>query len=113
MSYAKKGDLSVIIVTFNCANDFNEHKNFANYVFDNYQMKVLMKSQIINADDRIISYTPVLLNDVLYPMKFDEKNNFKFVVELFLDTKDLNYVGNLYVYKEEALIIQDRIYRYY
>ena len=113
VSYAKKGDLSVIIVTFNCANDFNEHKKFANYVFDNYQMKVLMKSQIINADDRIISYTPVLLNDVLYPLKDDESNSFKFVVELFLDTKDLNYVGNLYVYKEEVLIIQDRIYRYY
>ena len=72
-----------------------------------------MKSQIINADDRIISYTPVLLNDVLYPLKDDESNSFKFVIELFLDTKDLNYVGNLYVYKEDVLIIQDRIYRCY
>lgn len=113
VSLACKDDIKVIIVTFNCGNDFNEHDAYANYVFNNYKMKVILQSQIINADHRIISYTPILLNDVKYLVKDNEEDNFKINIELYINVEGINHVGFLYVYMDDKLIICEKIYRYY
>lgn len=76
-------------------------------------MKVIVKGQIINADQTIISYTPVLLNDVKYLVKDNEKENYRISIELYLNVEEINHVGYLYVYMDEKLIISEKIYRYY
>lgn len=41
---ASKNDINLIIVTLNCGNDFNEHKNKYEYYFNNYEaIKILNK----------------------------------------------------------------------
>ena len=76
-------------------------------------MKTIMKSQIINADDRFVSYTPILLEDLNYPTKTTDNEKFTVKVELYLNTKEINYVGNVYLYLDGNLVKTTKLYRYY
>lgn len=48
VSSASKDDINLIIVTLNCGNDFETHKNLYEYYFNNYQsIKILNKGENI------------------------------------------------------------------
>ena len=65
VSTASKDNTSLVVVTLNDGNDWNDHKNLFEYGFNNYtNLKILNKGDITIYDDDNGSVTNVLLNYV-------------------------------------------------
>jgi len=71
---AKKDDMELIAVTMNSNNDdFSVHRELFNYGFANYRMFLVLKRQIIKVNDSLYTATPVILEDIKYPVLETEK----------------------------------------
>lgn len=107
---AKKDNMDLICVTFNCGDDWNVHKKLFDYGFNNYKMKTVLKRQIIDLDGQYYEVTPYLPNDLVYPIKDGEV--VKCIVYLLKDPKD-------FIIGKASLLINNKevknvdVYRYY
>src|SRR5699024_224956 len=79
MTTAQKEDLSLIVVTFNAPDDWNDHINLYNWGFENYRLEHLMEKgkktyPIKRPEDLIIGY---IEEDVFYPVTKAELKQLK------------------------------------
>lgn len=80
VSAAEKDGMTLIAVTLNAPDDWNDHINMLNYGYENFSLKnIVSKSQQIctakamGAEDTPISVNPA--DDIFYPIKKDETIN--------------------------------------
>ncbi len=107
---AKKNGMELIVVTFNCGDDWNAHQKLFDYGFNNFKMKTILRKQIIDLNNQYYDVIPFLPQDLRYPLKDNEK--VKCIVYLINNPKD-KIIGkaSLYINNKEATSIE--IYRYY
>lgn len=108
---AKKNGMELIVVTFNCGDDWNVHTNLFEYGFNHFTNKIILKSQIIKVDEVFYDATPIILYDVKFPLKVDEK--IKCIIYLLKDPKDSNIIGKACFYLNNELVKEIDVYRYY
>lgn len=84
VSSAKKDGLSLVTVTLNDGNDFEDHKNLFEYGFSTYKnYKILQKGVFNIYDDKYYKdYNLYVKNDLFYPMIESEKNHVVLKIEL-------------------------------
>lgn len=107
---ALKNNMELIVVTFNCGNDWESHLALFDYGYNTYTMKVFAKRQIIKINDYFYP-TPYLINDVKYPINPDERVSF--IIKLLKDPKKSQIIGRAEVYIDDVLVYYVDIYRYY
>lgn len=107
---AKKDNMELIAVTFNCGDDWNVHKKLFEYGFNNYKIKTVLKRQIIDIDSQYYSVTPYLANDLKYPLKDDEKVS---CIVYLLKNPNEKVIGKASLYIDGKIMKSVDIYRYY
>lgn len=113
VTYATNKELDIIVVSFNCGNDFNEHLNFINYCFNNFKMYVVLKKQIIKVNDNYVTYTPVVLENIEYPITKEELHRISCIIELYKKPTSFNIVGKAKIYYDNEIVKEVKVYRYY
>ncbi len=113
VSVFEKDDLCLIVVTMDCGNDWEVHLNLADYYFDNFERCVFMKSGLIDVNDSKYPYTPIIYEDIAYPLRDEESLNIK--VYLYTESND-DKIGYVKIYlnsnNENIFIKNIIIYRY-
>ena len=112
ISYAARDGMELVCVTFNSGNDWNEHLDMIEYGFNNYSLKCVIKKQIIKTNNEL-DYTPYLNNDIIVPLKKDEK--YTIDIRLLKESKNNeDLVGILRIFDlSNGLIIEKEIKRYF
>jgi D-alanyl-D-alanine carboxypeptidase len=108
---AMKDNMELIVVTFNCGNDWNVHRNLFDYGYTNYKMLTAIRGQVIKVNDYLYSATPILLEDIKYPVREDEKVTL--VLNLLRHPKDKRIIGKVYLMIDGVKVYSVDVYRYY
>ncbi|MCK9536254.1 MAG: serine hydrolase [Bacilli bacterium] len=108
---AQRDGMELIVVTFNCGNDWAVHKNLFEYGYANYKIATIIKRQIIKVNDYLYPATPMINDDIRYPIKEGEK----LTCIIYLLKKPLNnlIVGKAVLYLDGVEVFKTDIYRYY
>ena len=69
---AKKEDMELICVTFNCGDDWNVHQKLFDYGFNNYEMKTIVRRQIIDLEGKLGTVTSERDELAPYKKQFEE-----------------------------------------
>ena len=104
-----KNGIELIVVTFNCGNDFNVHSELSEYGFEN-----LKKIKVFNPgvlDIPMYDYTPIIYNEISYPIFHDEE--LKCEIHLLRDPKDKEVIGNIILKINNQIVEKHDVYRYY
>lgn len=108
---ANKNNMELIVVTFNCGDDWNVHQKLFEYGYNNYQMHLVIKSQIIKVNDYLYPATPMIVHDIKYPVRNDEKVDF--VIQLLKHPLTNKVIGKVKIYIDGKGVYSVDIYRYY
>lgn len=107
-----KDDINIVVVTFNCGNDWETHENLFEYTLDNYKKVVLIKKGFIDLGNLKYFATPILYEDVSYLIKNNE-NVYCDVDLINHDNEKLIILGYARIYVNNKLIKEVKVYRYY
>lgn len=108
---AKKNNMELIVVTFDCGNDWNVHQSLFDYGFTHYSNEVILKKQIIKVDKVFYKATPMIVEDVRFPLKESEK--IECIIYLLKDPKRNLIIGKAKFYLNKQLVKEVDVYRYY
>lgn len=108
---AKKDGMEIIVVTFNCGNDWQVHKNLLEYGFNNYKIATVIRRQIVKVNDYLYPATPMITEDVRYPAREGEK--FVFVIYLLKKPSSGMVIGKATLYLDGKKVFETDIHRYY
>lgn len=94
MTTAKKSDLSLIAVTLNAPDDWNDHINLFNWAFKSFRLeKLLSKGKVTyplkDVDDLLIGY---INEDVYYPLRKGERSEVKKQSYLLNENRNNNLI---------------------
>lgn len=107
---AKKGNMELVAVTFNCGDDWNAHKKLFEYGYNNFEIKTVLKRQIIDIDDQYYQVTPYLPKDLKYPIKGNEEVKCK--IYLIKNPRE-KIIGKAVLIINGVEMFSSEIYRYY
>ncbi len=109
---AYKEDFELIAVTLNSNNDdFHVHRSLFEYGFEHYRMYMVLKRQIIKVNDSLYKATPIILEDIKYPITGNEKVECR--IQLLKDPKNKLIIGKALIYLDGKIVKKVDIYRYY
>ena len=111
ISVFSKDDINVVVVTFNCGNDWNLHESLFKYAIDNFQNKIFIKKGILDYTYINYTVTPIIYEDVSYLIKNNE--NIKCEVILLEKINNEIIIGIIKVYIDNEIVKEVFIYRYY
>lgn len=111
VSVFSKNDIEVVVVTFNCGNDWNLHESLFDYAINNYQYKEFIKQGILNYNYISCEVTPIIYEDVSYLIKNDEV--IKCEIELLEKINNEKIIGIIKLYLDNQVVKEVFIYRYY
>lgn len=111
ISVFSKNNINVVVVTFNCGDDWNLHENLFNYTINNYENKILIKKGILNYAHLNYPVTPIIYDDVSYLVKKDDI--IKCEIELLETIKNEKNIGIIKLYVNNEIVKEVFIYRYY
>ncbi len=105
-----KNNINIVVVTFNCSDDWNVHESLFNYCVNNYQKKVFFKKGIIEINNVNYNYTPVIYDDIAILIKNSEQATCD--IELVNECNN-KIIGVAKIYVNNELRKEILIYRYY
>lgn len=111
VSVFSKNNINIVIVTFNCSDDWNLHEQLFNDITKNYENKVLIKKGILDYEYIEYEVTPYIYEDVQYIIRKDESLVCK--IELLENVQKENIIGIIKLYINDINVKEIFIYRYY
>ena len=111
ISVFKKNNITVVVVTFNCGNDWNLHEDLFEYSLNNFENKIFIKKGILNYNMINHDVTPIIYEDVSYVIKNDE--NIRCDIEFLKNIKNERIIGIIKLYLNNIVVKEIYIYRYY
>ena len=108
----KKNDLEICVVTFDCGNDWEVHNNLSEYAFNNYENVNIWKRGILDINDSLYQVTPIIYEDISYPIKKDEKLKCNIFL-LKKPTSNDKIIGKIKLLLNDKVVKEISIYRYY
>lgn len=107
-AFSKNG-IELIVVTFNCGNDFSIHNELSEYGFNNVEKVKVFNSGII--DIPMYDYTPIIYSEISYPVFFDEE--LKCEIHLLRNPKNEEVIGHILLKIDNKIVKKYDVYRYY
>lgn len=118
VSSAKRNDMRLIAVSLNARNWFNDNYKLFDYGFENFKPYIIFnESQYITnvkiPNGRTEKLPLVTENEFVYPLKEEEKESIKFVInldeEILAPIEKNKVLGNLEVYLDGVLIKKENL----
>lgn len=106
-----KDNINIVVVTFDCGNDWNLHEQLFEYAINNYHIETYVTKGIIDYDYISYDVTPIIYEDVKYIVKNDEK--VKCEIELLEKVNNEQTIGIIKLYINNIIVKEVFIYRYY
>ena len=114
VSTASKDHLSLVVVTLNDGNDFQDHENLHEYGFANYKKYRLLKKGTVKIKNEKYykNETLYIKNDVDYALREDEKQSVRLSFQLNhkKQLKDGGKVGEVHVKVGDEVVLKEPIY---
>ena len=109
---ASKNNMNVVVVTLNDPNDFSEHKNAFEYIFDNYTKYRILNKKTFEVKNNKFDGKLYIKNDYYFTIKENEKDKLILIVKLEKDKKNIknNIVGKVEVMFDNQKIHEEKIY---
>ncbi len=111
VSCFSKNNINVVIVTFECGNDWNVHEQLFKFAQENYEHKVFIRQGILDYSLINCEATPIIYEDVDYLVTKNEKINCQ--IELLKEINNQNIIGIIKLYVDNKIVKEILIYRYY
>lgn len=111
VSCFSKDGINIVIVTFNCGNDWNVHEQLFDHAINNYNNKTFINKGILNYDFIDCDVTPIIYEDVNYLVRDNEKIICE--IELLDNISNENIIGIIKLYLNDKVVKEIFIYRYY
>lgn len=111
---ASKNNLNLVIVTLNDGNDFNDHTNLYEEMFEDYKAYQILKKGTINID--METYYPqnslYIKSDLTYPLSENEKDTviLDFKIQKKRQYSDGDVIGDVTVRVADKQIFKDDVY---
>ena len=104
--------MELIAVTMNSNNDdYSVHRRLFEYGFSNYEMFMVLKRQIIKVNDDFYTETPIILEDIKYPVL--ENENVTCTIKLLKNPGSKLIIGQAVIVVNGKVVKRVNIYRYY
>lgn len=113
VSTATYNNLNLVIVTLNDGNDFLNHQNLYEEMFNTYKnYKILSKKNFKVIDDKYYKDKLYINNDLYYPLKDNEGQEFttKIKLEKIKNYNNNQKVGIVEIYFKKVLVYEEDIY---
>ncbi|MGM9925962.1 MAG: D-alanyl-D-alanine carboxypeptidase family protein [Bacillus sp. (in: firmicutes)] len=108
VSTAQKGDLSLIAVTLNAGDDWNDHMSLFDNGFEYYDLMEIMKAgKIKKMKNRFYKNQVIILEPFQYPLTEDEKEKLHIKLKLLKPGKDWSHKENVPEIVGKAYIMLD------
>jgi len=109
---ASKNNMNVVVVTLNDPDDFSEHKEAFNYVFDNYTKYRILNKKTFEVKNNKFSGKLYIKNDYYFTLKENEKDKLTLNVKLEKKEKNIknNIAGIVEVMFDNKKIHEEKIY---
>ena len=111
VSCFSKDNINVVIVTFECGNDWSVHEKLFEHAINTYQHKTFIKQGILNNSYIKCDATPIIYDDVDYLVSKNEKVSCD--IELLSNIHDHKIIGIIKLYVNDKIVKEVFIYRYY
>lgn len=109
-----RNNISLVVVTLQDGNDFNDHKSLYADIFKNYEaIKVLSKDNLKIKGEKIYSDDELYLEEDIYvPVKQSEKDDLKISYELYEEGRYVSgdVVGHAKIFMKDELVREENIY---
>ena len=109
---ASKNNMNVVVVTLNDPDDFSEHKEAFNYVFDNYTKYRILNKKTFEVKDNKYNGKLYIKNDYYFTLKETEKNKVALNVKLEKNKNKIknNVAGVVEIMFDNKKIHEEKIY---
>lgn len=109
---ASKNNMNVVVVTLNDPDDFSEHKQAFNYVFDNYTKYRVLNKKTFEVKNNKFDGELYIKNDYYFALKESEKDKVTLNVKLEKNKKNIknNVAGIVEVKFDNKVIHEEKIY---
>ena len=111
VSCFSKNNINIVVVTFNCGNDWSLHEQLFEYAINNYTNKTFINKGILNYEFINYNVTPIIYEDVNYLVRYTE--NVKCEIELLNNQENNEIIGIIKLYLNNEVVKEIFIYRYY
>lgn len=108
---AHRDGMELIVVTFDCGNDWQVHQNLFKFGYGNYRLATVIKRQIIKVNDYLYPATPMITSDVRYPVREGEK--LVLMIYLLRAPGSSRIVGKAVLFLDGTKVFETEIHRYY
>lgn len=105
-----KNDINIVVVTFNCSDDWNVHESLFNYCINNFQKKVFFKKGFLDLYIVNYNYTPIIYDDISILVKNNEQATCN--IELLNESHN-EIIGVAKIHINNIIKKEILIYRYY
>ena len=109
---ASKNNMNVVVVTLNDPDDFSEHKEAFNYVFENYTKYRILNKETFEVKNNKFDGDLYIKNDYYFTLKENEKDKVTLNVKLEKNKKNIknNIAGVVEVMFDNKKIHEEKIY---
>jgi len=109
---ASKNNMNVVVVTLNDPDDFSEHKEAFNYVFDNYTKYRILNKKTFEVKNNKFDGILYIKNDYYFTLKENEKDKLTLNVKLEKKEKNIknNIAGVVEIMFDNKKIHEEKIY---
>lgn len=104
----KKQDMELVVVSFNCGDDFNLHQRLADFGFNNFQMVKVFNRGII--DIPYYPHTPIIYQNVYYLVGLEEDLTCEIHM---LNHPQTSLIGKIYLIINNQVVMTYNVYWYY
>lgn len=107
---ASKNNLNISIVTLNDGDDFDDHKNTYEDIFNSYTKYRILNKNTFNINDKNYKNKVYIKNDYYYTVTDDEKDNIEIEIKLNKNNIKNNVVGVVNVKFNNKVVHKENIY---
>ncbi len=107
---ASKNNLNISIVTLNDGDDFDDHKNTYEDIFNSYTKYRILNKNTFNVNDKNYKNKVYIKNDYYYTVTDDEKDNIEIEIKLNKNNIKNNVVGVVNVKFNNKVVHKENIY---
>ena len=111
VSCFSKNNINLVVVTFNCGNDWEVHENLFNFAINNYECKIFISKGILDYHYITCNVTPIIYENVSYIVNKNE--NIICEIEILNKIDNENIIGIIKLYLNKKVVKEIFIYRYY
>ena len=109
VSYARQGNLNLIIVSIDDNDIYENHINLYNSYFDKYSNYTIIDKKRFNIDSSLIHEEVYLKKSFRYPLLHSEVKNVSTIVQVF-DKANRNVIGKVIIYLNNNKIGEEKVY---